>query len=94
MLAMHDRSGSEVIAGCRVKLLKDIEMERLFAGYAAALLGAPVPRDLSPGDEGHVIEVDHDDEPMALVEFNEGGKPFWRGLLRKEEIARLLGGQT
>lgn len=87
MYVMRDVNGRDVVENCHVSLLRVIEMERLFAGYAAALHGAPVPRDLTIGDEGRVVALEQDDEPMALVEFAHDGKLFWRGALRSNEIA-------
>lgn len=91
MAAMHDIAGVEVMPGEYVMLLRDIEMERLFAGYAEALKGAPVPRDLIGGSEGKVVAINQGDEPMAIVEFVYEGTPFWRGGLKAAEIARSFG---
>ena len=92
MLAMRDANGAELVADMRVRLVADIEMERLFAGYAAALGGAPVPCDLAAGDEGREVSIEAGDTPMAMVEFTHGDGAFWRGLLKAEEVAAMGGG--
>ena len=86
---MRDSRGHDVTTKAVVTLTKPIEMERLFAGYALALAGQPVPCDLAIGAQGVVIEIELDDEPMALVEFLRSGTPFWRGLLRADEFAKV-----
>lgn len=92
MVRLRDIAEVEITPGARVMLLREIEMERLFAGYAAALQGAPVPRDLIGGSEGLVLSIEEGDEPMGLVEFSYDGKAFWRGALKGEEMARCDGG--
>jgi hypothetical protein len=81
-----DGTGHELHEGARVVMLRDIEMERLFAGYNEALAGAAVPRDLAPGDEGEVVGTDFAPDPVVIVEFRHQGRPFWRGGLRPDEI--------
>jgi hypothetical protein len=85
-MSVLDSGGHELHEGARVIILREIEMERLFAGYDAALAGKELPRDLQPGDEGQVIEMDDAPAPVLIVEFRHQGAPFWRGELKPEEI--------
>lgn len=86
MNTVYDVDGNELVALGRVQLVRDIEMERLFAGYDAALAGEPLPRDLERGDEGVILAVEQNPEPLLIVEFNLDGRPFWRGGLRPGEV--------
>jgi hypothetical protein len=86
MSAVVDGEGRELFVSARVTLLRDIEMERLFAGYDTALAGAPLPRDLRVGDEGVVLGIEEAPEPGVMVEFRLDGTPFWRGALRPDEV--------
>lgn len=86
MSTVADGGGRELFVSAHVILLRDIEMERLFAGYDTALAGAPLPRDLKVGDEGVVVGLDQAPEPSVMVEFSLNGKPFWRGTLRPDEV--------
>jgi hypothetical protein len=89
MTSVTDHTGAELFVSARVRLLRDIQMERLFAGYETALAGAPVPRDLAVGDVGVVIATEIAPEPAAMVEFHVAGAPLWRGALNPEEIERV-----
>jgi hypothetical protein len=86
---IRDPDGRTIQPGARVALAKDIEMERLFSGYDAALAGAALPRDLAVGCEGQVVEIEYGGDPRLWVEFTHNGTPFWRGTLRPDEVRRL-----
>jgi hypothetical protein len=85
-MSVVDAGGHELHEGARVVILREIEMERLFAGYDAALAGKALPRDLAVGDEGEIVGADSTGDPVLIVEFRHHGTPFWRGGLRPEEI--------
>jgi hypothetical protein len=85
---MNDADGHPLFDGAHVSLLKEIRMERLFAGYDDALLGKPTPRDLVIGDVGMVVEMTYVPDPVAIVEFKHNGRTFWRGGLHADEIRR------
>jgi hypothetical protein len=79
---------AEIVETMEVVLTREIEMERLFAGYDAALQGRELPRDLAVGDRGEVIATENVPEHRFVVEFRHQGAPFWRGALREDEIRK------
>lgn len=83
---MRDVNGARLMPRTAITLAVEIEMERLFVGYDAALAGAPVPHDLSVGNLGRILSIEDDGEPMGLVEFTDGAKAYWRGLLKGHEM--------
>jgi hypothetical protein len=85
---MSDIVQPEIVETTHVVLTREIEMERLFAGYDAALQGRELPRDLAVGDEGEVVGVENVPEHRFIVEFKHKGAPFWRGGLRPDEVRK------